>query len=235
MTRYAEPNGKQDLQCDCAGGIPSPCHGPVSPALHHGLPVPDAARTGGLRAVLRDQRGAILRFLAARSGSADLAQDLFQELWLRLDNADQGPVANPVAYLMRAANNLMLDYRRGELRAWARDAAWLVSDNPAMQAPELLADPAPAADDMIAARQEAALMRRAIATLPPGARRALTLHRFDGLPHAEVAAVMGISRSGVEKHIAVAMKHLRRAVMNWGEASSTASDSQSDMQEPRHD
>jgi len=223
MTRYAEPNGKQDLQCDCAGGIPSPCHGPVSPALHHGLPVPDAARTGGLRAVLRDQRGAILRFLAARSGSADLAQDLFQELWLRLDNADQGPVANPVAYLMRAANNLMLD------------AAWLVSDNPAMQAPELLADPAPAADDMIAARQEAALMRRAIATLPPGARRALMLHRFDGLAHAEVAAVMGISRSGVEKHIAVAMKHLRRAVMNWGEASSTASDSQSDMQEPRHD
>ena len=38
------------------------------------------------------------------------------------------------------------------------------------------------------------------------------MHKFDGLSHAEIAARLGISRSGVEKHIAVAMVHLRRAL-----------------------
>jgi hypothetical protein len=33
--------------------------------------------------------------------------------------------------------------------------------------------------------------------------------RIEGLPHAEVAQIMGISRSGVEKHLAVALRHLR--------------------------
>jgi RNA polymerase sigma-70 factor (ECF subfamily) len=178
-----------------------------------------------LRAVLQDQRGPIMRFLTARSGSADLAQDLFQDLWLRLGQVEHGPIANPVAYLMRAANNLMLDYRRGELRARTRDTTWLDADSPAMLAPDLRADPAPAADEAIAARQEAALLRRAIEGLPPGARRALILHRIDGLAHADVAVVMGISRSGVEKHLAVAMKHLRRSIVNWGGPPRAASES----------
>jgi DNA-directed RNA polymerase specialized sigma24 family protein len=38
----------------------------------------------------------------------------------------------------------------------------------------------------------------------------LRLHKFDGLSHGEVAARLGISKSAVEKHMAVAMAHLRR-------------------------
>ena len=202
--------------------------------------MPDAAQITGLRAVLHDQRGAIMRFIAARTGSADLAQDLYQELWLRLGRAEPGPIANPLGYLMRAANNLVLDHRRGELRARARDAAWLDGDHPVVMAADRRPDPAIGADEAIAARQEAALLRRAIEALPPGARRALTLHRIEGLAHAEVALAMGISRSGVEKHIAVAMKHLRRtfldhAMKDWGDRPVAASDNQIDPQEYRHD
>ena len=56
----------------------------------------------------------------------------------------------------------------------------------------------------------------AIAALPPGAGRALRLHRIEGLKHEEVARILGISRSGVEKHLAVAMKHLRAALLGSG-------------------
>jgi RNA polymerase sigma-70 factor (ECF subfamily) len=52
--------------------------------------------------------------------------------------------------------------------------------------------------------------------LPEGARRALLLYRFDGLGQAEIAKVMGISRSGVEKHLAVAMRHLRQRLADCG-------------------
>ncbi|WP_293841182.1 sigma factor-like helix-turn-helix DNA-binding protein [Sphingopyxis sp.] len=44
----------------------------------------------------------------------------------------------------------------------------------------------------------------------------MRLHRFDGHGQAEVAAIMGISRSGVEKHLALAMKHLRDALADCG-------------------
>jgi len=37
-------------------------------------------------------------------------------------------------------------------------------------------------------------------------------HKLDGLSHAEVAAEFGITRSAVEKHIAVALRHLREAI-----------------------
>lgn len=59
-------------------------------------------------------------------------------------------------------------------------------------------------------RDEAARLASAIAHLPDGARRVLRLHKIEGLSHGEVAARLGISKSGVEKHMAVAMKYLRR-------------------------
>ena len=46
--------------------------------------------------------------------------------------------------------------------------------------------------------------------LSPACRRAFRLHKFDGLSHVEVAAVMGISRSAIEKHVSAALKHLIR-------------------------
>ena len=53
-------------------------------------------------------------------------------------------------------------------------------------------------------------------SLPHGARRALLMYRFEGLGQAEIARVMGISRSGVEKHLAVAMRHLRQKLADCG-------------------
>jgi RNA polymerase sigma-70 factor (ECF subfamily) len=73
-------------------------------------------------------------------------------------------------------------------------------------------DPRADALEQMAAREEAARLASAIANLPDGARRAFQLHKIDGLSQGEVAARLGISKSGVEKHMAVAMKYLRRAL-----------------------
>ena len=63
----------------------------------------------GLEGLLDTHRAELLRFLAARCGDASEAEDLFQELWLKVRAASPGPVANGRAYLFRAANNLVLD------------------------------------------------------------------------------------------------------------------------------
>lgn len=148
----------------------------------------------------------------ARTGNPAEAEDLLQELWLRIRDATPGPVANGRAYLYRAAQNLVLDRLREARRREARDKDW--SDTQAETVVGDRVDPGPPALESLIAREEVAALRAAIAQLPEGAGRAFRLHKLEGLPHAEVAARLGISRSGVEKHIAVAMAHLRRALGN---------------------
>lgn len=177
----------------------------------------------GLAAILDANKGELLRFLAARCGSDDEAQDVLQDLWIKLSDASIGPVANARAYLFRMANNLVLDRRRARQRAMARDRNWIGEEHGAAIAVEDRVDGAPAVDERIAAMQEVDLLKRAIADLPPGARRALELYRFEERGQAEIAEIMGISRSGVEKHLALAMKKLRETLADCGAFGSAAS------------
>jgi RNA polymerase sigma factor (sigma-70 family) len=177
---------------------------------------------GGLAALWHEHRGELLRFLAARSDSPADAEDLLQELWLRVARASPGPIASPRAYLFRIANNIVLDQRRGQLRAMARDRAWLAEQG-GDSAAEHRPDPALAPDDALAQRQEAEMLRAAIAKLPRGAAQVLRLFRLEGLTHGEIAAQLGISRSGVEKHLALAMRRLRDALSDCEDFAAAAS------------
>ena len=186
------------------------------------------AAPAGLAGLFEQHRSELARFLTARCGDPVRAEDLMQELWLKVAGANPGPVANGRAYLFRMANNLMLDTLRAQRRRMARDGGWLREDIGGESAPEIRPDPEPSAIDAIIAEQESAVLHRAIADLPAGAARALRLHRFDGLGQGEVARIMGISRSGVEKHLATAMRHLRAALADCGFFGTAASDPQED-------
>lgn len=166
----------------------------------------------GLAALVQEHRADLLRFLTARSGSAADADDLLQELWLRASRVSSGPIANGRAYLYQTANNLVLDRVRERRRREQRDLSWHEHSYGALDSEA--ADPRADTATVLEEREEAAALASAIANLPDGARRAFHLHKLEGLSHAQVAARMGISRSGVEKHIALAMRHLRRALGN---------------------
>ncbi|MEO0062282.1 MAG: hypothetical protein RLZZ08_842 [Pseudomonadota bacterium] len=187
---------------------------------------------GGLAALVGVYRADLLAFLRARCGNAAEAEDVLQDMWLKLsDHATggaSGPVQNPRSYLFRTANNLVLDRVRARQRAMVRDHSWLVEGTVASGAAvmEDRPDPSIRADEALLVAEERQVLHRALDTLPPGARRALQLHRFDGHGQAEVAAIMGISRSGVEKHLATAMRHLRQALMDCGYFGPAASSGQ---------
>lgn len=166
----------------------------------------------GLAALLAAYRGELHRFLLARTGSAAEADDVLQDMWVKLADVPTGPIANGRAYLYRVANNLVLDRVRERARRAARDEAWHGVEYGESGAGQDTPDRRDNAETVLIAREEAARLASAIANLPEGARRAFRLHKIDGLSHAEVAARLGISRSGVEKHIALAMRHLRTAL-----------------------
>ena len=165
------------------------------------MPAPPALIAAYLR-----KRADLVRFFAARTGSAAEGEDLVQELFLKIEGAAVSEdIRSPEAYLYRLGSNLMLDRMKQRRRQGARDEGWRRVQGG--DGPDPVAD-APAADDVVASRQRFSQLLAAIDELPPQTAKAFRLHKFDGLSHAEVAARLGVSRSSVEKYILTALRHL---------------------------
>lgn len=163
--------------------------------------------TDPLLEIYLERRANLVRFFAARVGSAAVAEDLAQELYVKLATRDPAVTAeNPVALIYRIATNVMLDRARGEARSVARDAAWRLVAHDSLGADDVAAD-APA-DEAVASRQRLRQLVEAVADLPPQMQRAFRLHKLEGKSHADTARVMGISVKSVEKHISAALKAL---------------------------
>ena len=88
-------------------------------------PIEAQPSPSGLSQLLGVLRPELLRFLAARLGDAGEAEDILQELWIRVRDGAGGPVGNGRAYLYRAAQNLALDVRvikpRGTIAIYANN------------------------------------------------------------------------------------------------------------------
>lgn len=151
------------------------------------------------------RRADLVRFFTLRLKSASAAEDLVQDIYLRLASVEV-EVLNPVGYLYRLGSNLMLDRLRGERRTALREASWRDSHRTVMGAEEVVEEPS--AEQALAARQRLAAIVAALDDLPPQTRQVFQMHKFDGLSHPQVAAALGISRSAVEKHVMSALKHL---------------------------
>lgn len=172
---------------------------------------PGTRSLSGLSQVYADMRGELLRFLTSRLGDAGEAEEVVQELYLKVQNAPEGPIASPRAYLYRAAQNLALDRVRLRHRRMSRDGEWLASNHLASPNGELV-DGRVDAERLLEEQERSEALAAAIETIPPGAGRVFRMHKLQGISHAEIARRLGITRSGVEKHMAVAMAHLRKAM-----------------------
>lgn len=153
------------------------------------------------------RRDNLVRFLAARAGSMAAAEDLAQELYLRLvARDDNAQVSNAGALLYRMAINLMLDRARGEARSAARDGAWRQLARSDVGGIDISDDPP--ADEAAASAQRLRQLVAAVGDLAPQMGRAFRLHKLEGLSHAETARAMGLSVKAVEKHVSAALKAL---------------------------
>lgn len=172
-----------------------------------------AMTSAGLEAVFLANREALLRFLRAH-GAGDAAEDLLQELWIKVTAASSGPVAAPLAYLFRAANNLMIDRHRAQRQAAERDQAW--TELGGGNAPHVSAEPA--GDRRLIARQALGIVETALAELTPRAAAILRRHRIDGLSQKAIAAERGLSISTVESDLRQAYRALAAARARIDEA-----------------
>lgn len=153
------------------------------------------------------QRANLKRFLTARLGRAEEAEDLVQELYFRLDRAASAwDMQRPVAYLYKIAHNLARDHMRGLHRARERDGHWAASTR-IMAGSEPIAN-LPAVDVAYEDKQYLAKVVATLEDLSPQCRRVFLLHKIEELSHLEVASRIGITRATVEKHMGTALRHL---------------------------
>lgn len=164
--------------------------------------------SAGLEAAFLEHRDKLLRFLRAR-GAGEAAEDLVQEIWLKISASRPGPVASPLSYLFRTADLLMIDRFRSTRQSDVRDRDWTeinAGDPPGVSAE-------PSAERRIAAAQEAARVLALLDGLGPRIAMIFRRHRIDGEPQKTIAADLGISLSTVEADLRVAY----RALAEWKE------------------
>lgn len=148
-----------------------------------------------------------MRFFTVRLGSSAAAEDLVQDIYLKLQGLDPATeVQNEAAFLYRLGSNLMLDRLRAQRRAATRDGDWREAQTTVAQGQEIAEEPA--ADEVVASRQRLAMVVAFLDSLPPAQRQAFRMYKLEGSSQAEVAAALGCSVSSVEKYVRAAMKQL---------------------------
>lgn len=151
-------------------------------------------------------RHALRRFLVARRALPEEAEDILQEVFLKIGKLPTGPIADPLAYLYRIADNLLLDLRRSQSRRTVREEAWTAARHGAGEI-----DDQPSAEDRLIARERLGVIQQALARLPERTVTAFRRFRLEGIGQKQIAAELGISVSAVEKHLQRAYRALLEA------------------------
>jgi RNA polymerase sigma-70 factor (ECF subfamily) len=151
----------------------------------------------GLKQVFMMMRPELLRFLAARGMNAADAEDLAQDLFLKLESLVDAPIAQPRPYLYQMANNLLLDRRKAELRRARRDEAW----TEAQSGGAIDVDERPSAEQVLIARDRLRRITAVLGALPERTAEIFRRFRIDDVSQREIARDFGISLSAVEKHL----------------------------------
>jgi RNA polymerase sigma-70 factor (ECF subfamily) len=159
-----------------------------------------------LVAAYLERRDELIRYFRLRLRSLEAAQDVVQDIYLKIARRPDEDVANPGAYLYRVGANSMLDYIKKERRLSRRATAW--SEIALEGGGNSAAADDPGADRVVEGRERLNLILAAVAQMPAPVREAFRLHKLEGLTHGETAAAMGVSRSSVEKYIMSALKRI---------------------------
>lgn len=164
---------------------------------------------GPLHRAFLEKREALLLFLAARTRCMATAEDLLQDLYLKLSAVhDEADVRAPGALLYRMASNVLVDHVRSRDRSARRDAGWRRETRTSLAGEDVVDEPA--ADEVVISKERVRLLAEAVAELPPQMGRAFRLHKLEGLTQAQTAQAMGVSVKMVEQHIQAAMRNLTR-------------------------
>ena len=145
-------------------------------------------------------RGEIVDFIAVRLTDADEAEDMVQDLFLRLLRGHQliTPVTLPCLVYTMARHSIADYYRRRRVREEFEH--YLIKNT----------DSIGEIESIISARMLMERMERTLARLPEACGRIYRLHIYDGLKVSDIAQQLALPYKQVENRLGQARKAVRQ-------------------------
>jgi len=162
--------------------------------------------------LLRKYRTPVINFLYRMVRDSAIAEDLAQEVFLRVYRARQeyAPSAKFTTWMFRIATNLALNaLRDNRHRLLEISMDQPVETNESEQPALEVADSTPTAEQQLVARTRTELIRNAINVLPEKQRAAVLLHKYQELDYGEIAKILGCSESALKSLLFRAYETLR--------------------------
>ena len=157
-----------------------------------------------LETLSNELRPSLLRWFSRKVRDQSHAEDLVQEVFLRLVKKAgfDGNRPGAKAYVFETANNVYIDWlrRRNVRQAGAHDS--LEAGHPT--------DEDFSSERVLIGKERLAGALAALMSLPERTRAIFVLRRIEGLRCKDVAKRLNISTSAVEKHMVKAVAHLMR-------------------------
>jgi len=147
-------------------------------------------------------RVSLFRFIQRSVQNAAVAEELFQDVWIKLIDAKSRyrVEAKFRTYLYRIAHNRMIDFFRSKKPLQSFD------ESPVENA---LSDPGLHSEALIELNRKTKALKTAIAELPIDQRTAFVLKAEQGLSLEEIAIISGVGRETIKSRLRYAMDKLR--------------------------
>lgn len=165
--------------------------------------------TGAFRAFMGRYQERVYGLVCRFTGDAETARDLVQDIFLKVYRAagSYTPDAGVFTWLYRITANHCINF----VQSRKRDPLYAAEEDTAAT-PAVLSAVSRAANQETSLEQQerVRMVRRALDSLPPRQKMAITLLRFEGLSYKEISRILECSISAVESLIFRGMETLKQ-------------------------
>jgi RNA polymerase sigma-70 factor (ECF subfamily) len=170
-----------------------------------------------LEALVERHHASLVRYFHLQSRSRETAEDLAQEVWIRVirHRDSYRPTARFQTYLFAIARNLWIDRYRSNKAAPPTVSADKEVGGEGEGGERLSAslpsrEPEPSAEASV--HEEAGRVRAAVERLPPGLREVFELGEVQGLKYRDVSEILDIPVGTVKSRMHAAVARLREVL-----------------------
>ncbi len=143
---------------------------------------------------------ALMAYFLRRLKNHAEAEDMTQDVFVRLAKVDRAELQSPSAYIFGVAANLLRDRARKEQVRFDYRGELAADEGLGVD----LLDPS----RIMSGRESLAALQAGLMELPRLTRVVFVLHRIENVSRREVAGAFRISEAAVDRHLAKAMAYL---------------------------